>query len=231
MREFKIGIVGWNAGNEQKFVGVSAPYLNYFLKISPRVSIITPWQEVDPTLDLLVLPGGPDVSTTRYNQIPLPTTTAPSVMLEAFDRFRLPAYIEMKTPIFGICRGMQSLNVHFGGSLVQHLENHVQSDYPEEGVHTIVWNDKDFARKYAAKDSGLHFGKVTSRHHQCISRPGRGIKVVALSQGDAVPEIMIHEELPILGVQYHPESNQDDTLTSELVKDFLLSRVSEQTTV
>lgn len=99
-----IGIVGHMLPNGNS-VGVTFPYLKYFQGFG-NVKIIVPTsKEIDPTLDLLVVPGGPDIDASRYltpedevswfNQKPDP-------MREYFDTQILPSYIEKRTPIFGI---------------------------------------------------------------------------------------------------------------------------------
>lgn len=98
----RIGIVGWGTG-ENSF-GVSKPYLNYF-KTYGEVFILGPNEEVDSTLDLLILPGGKDVNPLRYGQIPSLFTGYQEPLLEYFDVTMLPRYIEQGVPIFGICRG------------------------------------------------------------------------------------------------------------------------------
>lgn len=98
----KIGIVGWFTG--EKSFGVSKPYLEFFSWFG-EVDIISPFEKVARDLDLLVLPGGPDVWPGRYlaedEDIHM-FVGAPCMIRERFDKILLPQYITNQTPIFGI---------------------------------------------------------------------------------------------------------------------------------
>ena len=121
-----IGIAGHMLPNGNS-VGVTFPYLNYFEKFGDVKIIIPTAKQVDDTLDLLVIPGGPDISAFRYlspDETPSWFNQKPDQMREYFDTNILPRYIENKTPIFGICRGHQSIAALFGAKLEQHLLFH-----------------------------------------------------------------------------------------------------------
>jgi len=95
-------------------------------------------------LDLLILPGGADVDPLRYNQKPYYYTQNPNIHYEYWDRFVLPTYIENRIPIFGICRGFQTLNVHYGGSLSQHISQAYSSKSRDEEVDFLsVFNNSN----------------------------------------------------------------------------------------
>lgn len=102
----KIGIVGWKTG-ENSF-GITVPYLRFFQHYG-NVVILGVNEEPVKDLDLLVLPGGGDVSPNRYNAKPDLFTGVANTWLEYFDKDILPQYIANKTSIFGICRGLQTL--------------------------------------------------------------------------------------------------------------------------
>jgi putative glutamine amidotransferase len=210
----KIGIVGWNVGDNS--FGATKAYLN-FLNHFGNVQIITPQQEIIKDLDLLILPGGRDVNPLRYNGLPDWFNSEPNSMLEYFDERKLPQYIEQGTPIFGICRGFQSLNVHFGGGLTQNWV-HEQStknrgdlvhmlkkmeNFPKKVLLTVV--DKHNRRKE------VDYIEVNSLHHQVIFKEDLSPELTpTLRHDDGVIEAFIHPTLPIAGVQYHPEEIWDD---------------------
>lgn len=101
-------------------------------------------------------------------------------------------------PILGICRGIQILNVAFGGTLTQHLTTANRHMGIDGDLYHEVRTDGPLKQLY-----GRSF-LANSRHHQAIARPGRGIRPIAFSRDGCVEAIM-HERLPILGVQFHPE--------------------------
>lgn len=106
-------------------------------------------------------------------------------------------------PILGICRGMQFINVYFGGTLIQDLPNadeHKASD--PERYHLL----------FTAEGTALFnlYGMMTetnSRHHQGVGCIGENLKVSAMwiEDGGLVMEAIEHREYPIIGVQWHPE--------------------------
>lgn len=191
-----VGIPGWDIKPNEAF-GLTIPYIIWGEHFG-EVRILT-HKNFDPSIDLLILPGGADVDPKRYNE-PLDWfTSKPNMMLEDFDKYQLPKYIEAGTPIFGICRGMQTLAVHFGGKMHQHLYDHVTSkDIYETDVHGL---------KSVHTGKAMDF-KVGSWHHQAVADPGiMGADLVSLPSkncGETI-ESIYHPSLPIYGVQWHPE--------------------------
>lgn len=212
----KIGIPGWLLASGAGF-GVSMPYISYLSQFG-RPVILTPEDDVRDDIDLLFLPGGGDLLTTRYEQIPQFTTGAANQILEHFDQFMLPEYLKLGVPIIGVCRGLQTLNVALGGSLTQHLRYHVQSEFPEQGVHEL-----SFADKY--KNLANKVAKVNSRHHQCIDEIADELEIVAWAKEGKhvlshIPEVVVGKTRPIFAVQYHPEDCYE-TLTEYFIMQYL----------
>jgi gamma-glutamyl-gamma-aminobutyrate hydrolase PuuD len=217
-----IGIPGWKVGDNS--FGVTTPYLEFFSQYGV-VKILTPEEEVNKDIDLLVLPGGADIDTNRYSSIPSLKTGRPDPIKEYFDINILPKYIENKIPVFGICRGMQSIAVMFGAKLVQHIINHETNDEDRSSrVHGLAFmNDgfkKELFRCYELP-SQTSF-KVNSLHHQCIlsSSLPEHLNILAVSKGKfsmSCVEVIMHSELPIAGVQYHPEELMNDIISEYLI--------------
>ncbi|MFB2581796.1 gamma-glutamyl-gamma-aminobutyrate hydrolase family protein [Herbiconiux sp. P15] len=112
---------------------------------------------------------------------------------------------ERATPLVGVCRGHQIINVALGGTLLQDLGD--SSSHRNEGVpvHRVM-STHDVA---LASESRLaaRFGSALSTrsaHHQAIDRLGRGLRIAATAE-DGLIEAVEHRELPIVGVQWHPE--------------------------
>jgi putative glutamine amidotransferase len=200
----KIGIVGYQRND---MFGVHPDYLNFVEQfgtpvIIPKVTRKDFFRNFK--LEGLVLPGGADVDPKRYatNKIACWLLSNwycyPSdPYLEHFDTEILPGLAHMGFPIFGICRGLQTLNVHFGGTL-RNVYKHPTNQKKEELVHTV----------YPTKGNAF-VNKTNSFHHQAIGR----LADVLLNMGetsDKVIERIVHQTLPIAAVQYHPERMADE---------------------
>lgn len=132
-----------------------------------------------PVCDALLLPGGGDILTS----------------LDEREYLLIQSFVDTGRPILGICRGMQALNVWFGGTLHTHIPGH---QLPQgDMVHTT-------------HTSGLlkillgQKPTVNSNHHQAIAQLGKGLAAIQWAN-DGIVEAVCHESLPIWGVQWHPE--------------------------
>lgn len=127
----------------------------------------------------LLLPGGGDI----------PGDLSP----EEYRVIRL--FISRGQPILGVCRGMQALNVFFGGTLYQDIPGHRVPDH--DMVHPTA-AEGPIADLFGPRPT------VNSMHHQAVERPGEGL-VICQRAEDGIVEAVYHRALPILGVQWHPE--------------------------
>lgn len=111
--------------------------------------------------------------------------------------------VSRRMPVLGICRGMQLINVYFGGTLIQDLpcSNAHKMTVPEH-YHEVLYGASGRLRALIGEAS-----EVNTRHHQGVGRIGDGLIVEAVwSDGeDAVAEAVAHQTYPILGLQWHPE--------------------------
>ena len=118
---------------------------------------------------------------------------------DEFELAVLKEAIIQNKPVLGICRGMQLINVHFGGNLIQHLDSsdlHLQYEKQEETVHDIFVKGSDIFPDQKVS--------VNSVHHQACDLVPDVLKITAKSD-DGVIEMFEHVSKPILGVQWHPE--------------------------
>jgi gamma-glutamyl-gamma-aminobutyrate hydrolase PuuD len=178
-----------------------------------HVSDVERWQvDVDDYcagFDGLLLQGGADLDPQVYGES---LTHARGPMDATRDRFELEllrAFCAADKPVLGVCRGMQLLNVAFGGSLYQDLSaggatqlEHYYAELYDEHAHDIdLAPDGWLARLYG----GLARGRVNSIHHQGVKRLGAELLVEARSP-DGVIECVRHAGLAfVVGVQWHPE--------------------------
>ena len=148
------------------------------------------------SLDALVLPGSPaDIDPSRYTGARHPKTANADPNRERTDTKLLDQAIANGKPVLAICYGLQLLNVHFGGSLVQDIPSEVRGDIdhdlderPTEPLHAVQVEARD-SRLFEivaqlpqhSEDGPDSFAEilVNSSHHQSICRPGRGLRVTA----------------------------------------------------
>ncbi len=150
-------------------------------------------------LDGVLISGGADVNPDRYGAALDPTTEFEDIR-DAYELALLDLAAERELPMLGICRGLQLLNVHAGGTLHQDVPEHARYDIdPSTLSDTITTTDgSTLAQIYGGSVS------VNSLHHQTVDTPGTDLVVTARS-GDGTVEGLEHRELPMIAVQWHPE--------------------------
>jgi len=162
------------------------------------------------SIDGLILSGGKDVDPARYGQSPHPTTDAPRPDRDAWEHDLLSAAIEKDLPFFGICRGLQVLNVVRGGTLLQHLPDVVGSERYNRGGGIFSDNDVDIdAGSLLAGMIGPEI-TVKSYHHQAVDALGTGLTVTARSDDGIVQAIELDDATFGVAVQWHPEEDGVD---------------------
>jgi putative glutamine amidotransferase len=163
-------------------------------------------------LDGLVIAGGPDVEPARYGAEPHPRTDPPARERDAWELALIGAALAAGVPLLGICRGMQLLNVALGGTLAQHIDGHRGPTVGAFGGHTV--KPVPGTRYAEAVPEAV---TVPTYHHQAVDTLGRGLLVSAHAE-DGTPEAV---ELPgdrfALGVQWHPEMDEDERVMRALV--------------
>ncbi|MEU8956920.1 gamma-glutamyl-gamma-aminobutyrate hydrolase family protein [Streptomyces sp. NPDC048518] len=164
-------------------------------------------------LDGVVVAGGPDVEPARYGARPEERTGPPARERDAWELALIEAALASGTPLLGICRGMQLLNVALGGTLVQHLDGH-REQVGVFGTHTVKPVPGTLYESIVPDAST----DVPTYHHQAVGRVGRDLVVSAYAE-DGTPEAL---ELPspawALGVQWHPEMGEDTRVMAALVR-------------
>lgn len=181
--------------------------------------------------DAVLLPGSPaDVDPQKYGAAARHPRTSPAdPPRDNVDELLLQDAHNMRKPIFGICYGLQSLNVWRQGSLVQHIESTVTHSRPEGAPKTTLISHAAVieagsklgaivAQGLALRDGPLAID-VNSSHHQAIDTPGDGLKVVARSPEDQVIEAVEGTDPNhwVIAVQWHPERGFDEDEPSQAI--------------
>ncbi len=158
-------------------------------------------------LDGLIVTGGIDVNPLFYGEDPKPLQKASSLERDHYELKLLEFATKKQIPIFGICRGIQVINVFFKGTLYQDLSytnkdilKHSQEEKRENYSHSIQIEKDSFLYEIFQEKTN-----VNSFHHQAIKDVAPNFKVVAQSS-DGIIEAIQHSSKPIFAVQFHPEA-------------------------
>jgi putative glutamine amidotransferase len=160
----------------------------------------------------LVLCGGIDVAPERYGEEILPHAHVEvSPERDAMEWSLLDGAREANVPVWGVCRGLQMLNVYLGGSLWQDLP----TQFPSQIHHSVTETPDLLAHTVQVIEPGAPLGErltrdvplVNSRHHQAVKRLGDGLIPVALSPDGLIEAVFLKDgDWWMRGVQWHPEN-------------------------
>jgi len=182
-------------------------------------------------LDALVLHGGADVSPLSYGEQPLQERWAGDRIRDEYEIELVRAFERERKPVFGVCRGLQLLNVAYGGTLYQDLGTqrpdalvHRDASVYDRNVHTVTTTPG--TRLAQLYPPGRRY-QVSSVHHQAVKDLAPGFVVEAVSDTDGIVEAIrradAHQSY-LAAVQWHPEYHRpgSDTIDdAALLEDFL----------
>jgi len=210
-----VNVVTQNIGSDSKerVLYNAENFIAYFQEMGCHACLISPNE--DPAIlrkiDILVIPGGPDVNPALYGQEPHRTTEYQKEgPRDFFEQQMIKDAIEMEKPIFALCRGLQILNVALGGTLHQHLPewsdevSHRSAEGPAEYTHSVTltgWLVDIYGNET----------RVNSWHHQGIDKLASSLQPLAWSSDGLVEAVESKSNSSqILAVQWHPEILQDE---------------------
>lgn len=154
-------------------------------------------------LAALIIGGGDDVSPEHYGgNIQAQVRTDPDRDRLEMDWIRRA--LSDNTPLLGICRGAQLINVALGGTLHPDIGQLRKLTYNRPGLLPTKQVHLEPTSHLAALCRKNHL-RVNSLHHQAIKEPGEGLIVVGQDLDRLVQAVESADGLPILGVQWHPE--------------------------
>ena len=166
--------------------------------------------------DGVILTGGVDINPNLYQEDIHVACGETNDLRDTFEMYVLEACEKQNKPVLGICRGIQMINVYYGGTLYQDLPSeypdrikHAQNGSRGNGCHTIHIEDHSFLSEILGNKA-----YVNSYHHQAVKDLAEGFRVVARTN-DGVVEAIEDTKRHIYGVQFHPEvmsSTHEDML-------------------
>ena len=164
-------------------------------------------------MDALLLPGGADLSPSRYGAPPHPLTQVEP----GRDELEAAAFAAARgrgLPVLGVCRGMQAINVFCGGSLLQHVDAHDTPTWPspEARPHPMVVLEGSRLAGILDLPRRELVMEVNSYHHQAL-RPdqlGTGLRASGTTEDGELVEALEASDPDswIFGVQNHPERSE-----------------------
>ena len=178
--------------------------------------ILSPHIEaIDDTLDALdgiIFSGGGDIDPKYWNEEKHPAANGFDDERDAFELQAIPKVVQRDIPMLGICRGIQTINVALGGTLIQDIADqlpgaqqhrqHKDGKMRDARSHTISIAEGDNLLYRIHGDTKM---MTNSFHHQAVRDPAEDLEIVATTQ-DGVVEAMWHPKMTFgLAVQWHPE--------------------------
>ena len=176
-------------------------YLEYFKDF--EIVLLHPYN-LYYACDAYAIVGGADANPKLYNEENISSVGIDEVN-DQIDLDIIKIAVLNNKPLFGICRGIQMINIFFNGTLKQNVRYHSNT------THKIFLLEEF----YFLKD----FCEVNSFHHQSIKKLGEGL-VNVYSSYDGEIECVVHKDYPIIGVQFHPEMDIESDISLRLLMYF-----------
>lgn len=176
--------------------------------------VITPFEDHSGLKDLVAICdglffiGGDDLHPHLYGEEPINQLHLIDANRDAFEYEGLKLAEEMGLPCFGVCRGMQLMNVYFGGKLYQDIysqanisNQHNQESHIGLGSHTVIVETGSFLDKAMGQKEIV----TNTHHHQAVKDLAPGFKISGKSKDGVIEAIERVEGAFMAGVQWHPE--------------------------
>jgi putative glutamine amidotransferase len=171
-------------------------------------------------IDALILGGGADIDPETQGVEAHPETIGSNPDRDRFEISLALGALERGLPLLGVCRGMQIMNVARGGTLHQHLPEHLGHEQHRPTPGEWAQHEVRLAPgSLAARAAGGERLTIRSHHHQGIETVGEGFEQTGwATEDDIVEAIESPDGSYVLGVLWHPEEDVADRVIPALVE-------------
>jgi len=216
----------WQVGG----FGVPEHYVHAVRRAGGRPALLLPGDDTPPKdllrpFDALLLVGGGDVEPARYGQEPHASVYGVEPDRDDLEAELLHEADRSEMPTLAICRGMQVMNVAFGGTLIQHLPDHdayLPHGTPSGRDH-LAHDVKAAPGSRLAEAAGAEVLTCSTHHHQGVDRVGERLSPTGWSE-DGLVEAMERGGGWMLGVQWHPEDTASEDPRQQALFDALVGQ-------
>jgi len=220
--------ISYGAWNHVPAIVSPASYVRAVQRAGGRPILLPPDPDdaADPSgvldlIDALILTGGAgDLDPVLYGEEKHSETGPIQEGRDAYELALVRAATEKRMPVLGICRGMQVLNVAYGGGIEQHLPDALGHEDHRHTSGTFADHDVDLdPGSLVARATGSERAAVKSHHHQGVKKVGAGLLATGWA-ADGTVEAVEDTACPfVLGVLWHPEEDQKSQLIKSLISE------------
>ena len=193
--------------------------------VIPSMLAESGWKTLYERLDGILLTGGGDIGLDRFEGEPHPRIDGVDPQRDSIELGLFRAAFEDGKPFFGICRGIQLVNVGLGGTLYTHIPD----QHPNAIDHTYPGNMRTVLAHEVKMEEGTRTAeivresilKVNSLHHQGLKEVAPELRVTGYAPDGLVEAVELRDHPFGLAVQWHPEWLTDQQPTRNLFKAFV----------
>ena len=185
-----------------------------------RIELSNPGKAVALALecDGLFIPGGADVEPTLYGESRTNKCGKPNPIRDTAEPLLIKAFYDADKPVLAVCRGVQIMNVTFGGTLYQDIKGHFSAASIIRTTHSAKIHKGSLLHAIIGKDTN----RVNSMHHQAVKTCAPSLTVSAISPDGIAEAVEAQNKRFFIGVQWHPEQlSHTDAPSSALFAAFV----------